>query len=410
MQITFQIGKFRPVNDIITGSWSELHMLVVVYYPVVNDNWLSMRGKIFMQLTSNTGRQLLHTSDLRNLLSVFLICFLLTGCTDRNMTWQDIVASGKLRFVTVENPVTYYNTPSGPAGFEYELARRFADDNDLELQVLIAETAYDAISMVRYGKAAIAGAALIETDLPGNLAFGPAYYTVPLQLIYRNGGKQPGPVVKKNDDTSINQFMSLKEPYRLLPVTPRDDIISLVQMVQNNKIESTVANAHMVDAFRHLYPDIRVARDLTNPQPVAWVYHSGDELLDNKVREFFRKIDRKGQLAALIDQHFGHIAAFDYVDTATFIRRIKDRLPLYEPVFRKVAEKYDLDWTLLAAMSYQESHWDADARSPTGVRGLMMLTRTTAELVGISDRLNPEQSIEGGARYYLELLDKVPDR
>lgn len=369
-----------------------------------------MHGNIHMHMLVKTGIQLLKAIWPPRLVPLFLAGFMLAGCADRNITWEDIVASGKLRFATVENPVTYYNTPSGPAGFEYELARRFAEDNGLELQVLIADTAYDAISMIRYHKAAIAGAALIRTEMPGNLAFGPAYYSVPLQQIYRNGQKRPGPDVKSGDKVPVNKFNTGGRTSRVLPGNPRQDIISLVQMVQSNTIPSTVANAHMVDAFRHLYPDIRVARDLTRPQPVAWLYPAGDEMLDKKVNAFFSKLDKKGELAALIEQHFGHIAAFDYVDTTTYLKRIKDRLPLYEPVFREVAEKYNLDWTLLAAMSYQESHWDEEARSPTGVRGLMMLTETTAERVGISDRLDPEQSIEGGARYYLEVLDKIPER
>ncbi len=42
-------------------------------------------------------------------------------------------------------------------------------------------------------------------------------------------------------------------------------------------------------------------------------------------------------------------------------------------LFEKYAE--EIDWRLLAAIAYQESHWDAQATSPTGVRGMMMLTK-----------------------------------
>jgi membrane-bound lytic murein transglycosylase F len=69
-----------------------------------------------------------------------------------------------------------------------------------------------------------------------------------------------------------------------------------------------------------------------------------------------------------------------------------------------------MDWRLLAAIAYQESQWDADAVSFTGVRGIMMLTRQTAKQVGIDDRRDPAQSITGGARYFLELYRRLPDR
>ncbi len=59
-----------------------------------------------------------------------------------------------------------------------------------------------------------------------------------------------------------------------------------------------------------------------------------------------------------------------------------------------------MDWRLLAAIGYQESHWRPNAVSPTGVRGLMMLTRNTANHIGINNRLDAEESIQGGAQYF----------
>ena len=76
----------------------------------------------------------------------------------------------------------------------------------------------------------------------------------------------------------------------------------------------------------------------------------------------------------------------------------------------QTANKYQLDWTLLAAISYQESHWEPSARSPTGVRGLMMLTQDTAKHLDVDNRLNPAQSIDGGARYFTLMYNKIPQR
>ena len=79
-------------------------------------------------------------------------------------------------------------------------------------------------------------------------------------------------------------------------------------------------------------------------------------------------------------------------------------------MFQEIANAYELDWRLLAAIGYQESHWKPDASSYTGVRGIMMLTQKTATQLGLTDRLDPKQSIEGGARYFLQLRDRIPDR
>mgnify|MGYP002624872028 FL=1 len=97
------------------------------------------------------------------------------------------------------------------------------------------------------------------------------------------------------------------------------------------------------------------------------------------------------------------------MDTRRFIRRINTVLPKYKDQFKAAARKYDLDWMLLAAQAYQESHWRTNARSPTGVRGIMMLTMNTARELNVKSRLDPVQSIHGGARYFKQLHDRIPE-
>ena len=89
---------------------------------------------------------------------------------------------------------------------------------------------------------------------------------------------------------------------------------------------------------------------------------------------------------------------------------IATRLPQYRHQLQGVARAYGIPWTLLAAQAYQESRWDPHAVSPTGVRGIMMLTRNTASSLGIQNRLDPNKSIEGGARYFRMLEKRLPRR
>ena len=97
------------------------------------------------------------------------------------------------------------------------------------------------------------------------------------------------------------------------------------------------------------------------------------------------------------------------MDLRAFQRAVDDRLPLYEKAFRRAARENNLSWQLLAAIAYQESHWDPEAVSPTGVRGLMMLTRQTARQLGVEDRLDPSESIAAAARYLVELEERIPE-
>lgn len=99
----------------------------------------------------------------------------------------------------------------------------------------------------------------------------------------------------------------------------------------------------------------------------------------------------------------------------TIQRDLSNRLPIYQASFKQTAKQYDLDWHLLAAIGYQESYLKPNSVSPTGVRGLMMLTNSTAKAMGVSNRTDPLQSIQGGAKYYDQMLDRYehipyPDR
>ncbi len=85
---------------------------------------------------------------------------------------------------------------------------------------------------------------------------------------------------------------------------------------------------------------------------------------------------------------------------------LSKRYPKYDSMFKEASVENSVDKNLLAAISFQESQWDPKAKSNMGVRGMMMVTLETAALVGVEKRLNPEQNIKGGARYFAMLQNK----
>ena len=98
----------------------------------------------------------------------------------------------------------------------------------------------------------------------------------------------------------------------------------------------------------------------------------------------------------------------DPVGLSIFLERTEKRLPHFEQSFRQSSKNLDVHWTLIAAISYQESHWNPKAISDTGVRGMMMLTQKTAKEMGIKRRTNAKQSIFGGANYFQKNLNRLP--
>lgn len=128
-------------------------------------------------------------------------------------------------------------------------------------------------------------------------------------------------------------------------------------------------------------------------------------LLSTSAADRTYRADHSEQLPVLQLKY--ELSDFEY---QKFIDHTESRLPYYKRHFKKYSEKYKIPWTLIAAVAYQESKWDENATSHTGVKGLMQLTSKTAEYLGVEDREDPYQSIRGGAFYLRYLYDKTPNK
>ena len=96
------------------------------------------------------------------------------------------------------------------------------------------------------------------------------------------------------------------------------------------------------------------------------------------------------------------------VEMNIFTKKIDKRLPKYIDYFKKHTRNSIFSWELIAAISYQESHWNHKAVSSTKVKGLMMLTKDTANYIGIKNRLDPNESVYGGVKYLENIFKRLP--
>jgi membrane-bound lytic murein transglycosylase F len=356
------------------------------------------------------------------LLAIVVLCLLLGTCSPHLTMLEQVQRGGVLRVVTRSAPTAFYLGPDGPAGPEYELARSFAEHLGVELDMYTIESVTQIPEEVLSGRAHLAAAALtIPATKPDRLEFGPPYREVTQQLVYRQGAAQPRnlpdtygrrlEVVAGGSSANILEMLRIEAPGLTWIENPAVDVGDLLARVSGGELDFTVADSTAVQLNRFFHPDIRTAFDLSDPMPVAWVFRGGRDLsLLDEARHWFAEPATDNLVAALFERYFGHAERFDYVGTRNFLRHVETRLPRYRAWFEEAAAEHGLDWRLLAALSYQESHWDPRAVSPTGVRGLMMLTQRTAEAVGVTDREDPEQSIRGGARYLRKSIERIPER
>lgn len=359
------------------------------------------------------------------ILSIFVMALSLPGCNffPEPSLLAKIKSDGEIIVITRPGSTTYYQGPDGqPAGLEYELAKRFADRLGVKLKIVVPPFFSDTIPMVARGDAHFAAAGLSVTEERQKVVrFGPSYQQITQQLIYRYGNIRPksvadiidGDIEVVSGSSHVEQLVKLQQHYPALRWRENSELESegLLTFVWDRMIDYTVADSNEVALSQRFYPELRVAFDINKPEPIAWAFPIGDDdTLYNEAVLFFAALLDSGELEQLLERYYGHTKTFDYVGTRKFKTHYYQRLVTYQALFEEAAEKNGLDWRLLAAMSYQESHWNPKAISPTGVRGLMMLTLTTARQLGIRNRIDPKQSIDGGARYLKSLIKRVPKR
>ena len=354
---------------------------------------------------------------------------LLLWAVDMVFPWQKIMQSeqnpytaiknrGSLIVGTINNPIYYFIGNEGESGLEYELAKNFADYLGVRLQIKTLENNDQLFNELENNNIDIAAANLLfQSQRAEKFQLGPSYTSASWQLVYKKGENRPKDLAQVQQEIIISAGEDLEKLLSLaqkkLPALKWQNNKQLTQeelliQVAEGKIPYTIANSIDVAAAQQIRPNLAIAFDLTDEMTVHWyLSNKSYNELQAGLLDFMNNAIETGLIDRIEEKYFRHITAFDYVDTQAYLEAVEKILPQYQPLFEKY--KGNLDWRLLAAVAYQESHWDPYATSPTGVRGMMMLTKDTAARMNINNRTDAEQSIKAGSEYLHWLLDQMPD-
>jgi len=351
---------------------------------------------------------------------VLLVCLLLSTCDWRPGPLEQVLQSGVLVAATRNDPTVYYEGPDGPAGFDYELLAGFADYLGVALELVVPDSFSEIIPAVLNGRAQIAAAGLTITPERSQLVkFSFPLLEIDPVVVYQGGSKRPRSipelygrdieVLVGSSHAELLKRLKLEHPDLSWVENSELDVEQLLTSVANGELELTLSDSHVLLSNQRFYPQLRKAFKIGPSEQLAWAFpQTGDHSLYNQAVAYFHELRESGELDTLQARHFGHVERLSYTGAISFASQVRNRLPKYQALFIQAGEMTGWDWRLLAAVGYQESHWNPKARSPTGVRGLMMLTNRTAKELGVKDRRNAAQSISGGARYLAALHKRIP--
>ncbi len=336
-------------------------------------------------------------------------------------TLEKIKEKKRLDVIILNTPTVYYKGAYKELGFEYELISDYAKDIGVDLNLSVVYSTNEALKKSDLGDITVAGITLTK-ERAKSYKFGPKYDVIKERLVchkltYRSKTIKKDEKYLANLKITVPQNTTYVDTLKKLSLeiegltyetTSKYSSEQLISMVNDRKIDCTVVDSNIFMINQNYYPEVNSYLTLSDNEYLSWVLRDGDDSLKQDLYRYFNDYQYEGKMNDLRDFYYSYLSLFDYYGTTTFYKRLKQRLPKYEKYFKDAAKKYDVQWELLAAQSYQESHWKPKAKSHTGVRGMMMLTLKTAKEIGVKNRLDAKQSIYGGAKYLRMMEKRLP--
>ncbi len=353
--------------------------------------------------------------------AIIVLSLMIGTCSRMPGTYEQIRLLGALKVATRNSPLAYYEGASGKEGPEYELAAAFARRLGVKLELMVASSDSAALEDVLRNRAHIAAAGIVVSERRRQQAlYGPVYLHIDQHIVYRVQDPLPAEprdligkriVVIANSTHSASLRRLARKIPRLRWTEVHDaDQLDLFAQVASGAADVTIADSTEFTLGRRFYPELRPAFKLAESEAIAWALAPRSTDLLPLVERHFAELKAVGQLDQILTRHERSLSRFRRVDAPAFVSAVHERLPQYQAWFEEAGAETGIDWRILAAIGYQESRWDESAVSPTGVRGLMMLTAETAQRVNVSDRTDPRSSILGGARYIALMKKTIPER
>ncbi|TMG85420.1 MAG: membrane-bound lytic murein transglycosylase MltF [Betaproteobacteria bacterium] len=324
-------------------------------------------------------------------------------------------------------PTTWFVGPDGDAaGFDRELVALFAREVGLPLRIVPADSALQLFKGIASGEVQIGAGGLIRPASAANersaesLLYSNGYYAIEPVLVYNSEGFKPeswadltGETVGIVEGTGLEATLAKVRgdhpdvQWRPLALPAAE---GLIEQVSEGSLGYAVVASNEAALVRNVFLNVETAFPVGPRQELVWVVSAKQAVLLEKVNAFFARIAKDGTLQRLIDRYFGHVRRVERIGAGVFQERIRTVLPAFTALFHQAQQESGIEWRLIAAIAYQESHWDPQATSETNVRGMMMLTEDTAKRLRVRDRLDARQSIGAGARYLAELKRSLPAR
>lgn len=342
---------------------------------------------------------------------------------------DQIKARGQLTAILNNSSTGYFIYRGQPMGYEYELLTRLAEALDVHLDIEVTNSIDEAFRMLNRGEGdLIAFNMAVTASHRKHVAFTEHHHEARQVLVQRQPDQWRGIKRHRLEELLIRNPLDLEGKTVYVPqnsayadrlanlaeeiggpievIEENLDTEALIKLVAEGEIDYTVANENIARVNATYYPVVDVRTPVSFPQKVAWATRKNAPALRLAVNDWIKQVKRETDYHVIYNKYFR--------SPKTTLRRVRsdyyglatERISPYDDLFRQYAASLGWDWRLLAAQAYQESKFDATAKSWAGAEGLMQLLPSTGEMYGVTNMLDPDQSLRAGAEY-LAWLDDI---
>ena len=368
---------------------------------------------------------------------------LLASCKGKRGNSHDIDLNGMhvelpdtLRVGMLNSPTTYFDYRGTPMGYDYELMDRFSKFYGLQFKVVVGGTISEMIQWLDEGKIDIVASPVPVTSEFQDRAILCGPRNVSTQVLVQKTNVPKDSLVKdvtdligrevtvQNDSKYFYRMQNLNEEVgggiRIIPLakdTVSDD--DLLNMVWKGEARLTVVDSDVAEAALSYYPGLDISVKVSLEQYSRWAVAPDAHGIAEALNRWFA--DEKNNEKEVFKKYY-HLSKLEFFDmprdeiedikTITFAN---GHISPYDHIFKAAAKKAGLDWRLIAAIAYVESHFDADVTSWAGARGIMQVMPSTASSYGYTseEMLNPAKCVDVSVEILSDLnslfAKKIPD-
>ncbi|MEX0686212.1 MAG: transporter substrate-binding domain-containing protein [Balneolales bacterium] len=377
-------------------------------------------------------------------LQLVSIILLFTSCTqveqkpEYSFDLEAIKERGTLKAITSYSPLSYFIYRGEPMGYEYELLKLLSDSLDVELELLLAKDLDDMIEMLNSGQGdLIAYSLTIIKERAERIDFTTALNTTRQVLVQkkpdtwrsmriheveaqmtRNPIDLDGETVYVRKGSSyVPRLRNLAEEIggsiNIIEASSGTSTDDLIRHVAEDSIRYTVSDENIAKVNQSYYPIIDINTPISLPQQTAWAVRKNSPELLEAINQWIQTMQTQSDYYVIYNKYFENTRAYSNRARNNFLSFQGGQISEYDDLIIEYSANTNLDWKLLAALIYQESQFDAKARSWAGAVGLMQLMPGTAEAYGAANPINPSENIEAGSKFIQWLenywIDKIPD-